>query len=295
MPEAALFGTLKDRFRIGADSANDMTPRTHAVWQLSLAAVQSVGAIVAIVGYFLTSSSSVWSRLVWSLLAIAIVGAFVGRFVNAQRHAANEHADAQLAHAAAPEPEARWSAASGRRIHCFVPLTLWSAVASLVIVYMSNRRTALLLVALAPLWIIILALAAMRVTPHRESVVAMVVLFCGLLGAWLAADGDSAAGLGFLWYSLAGYIVAVVLLDRDATVSVVTALICTALFVLLTAFIIGREIIYPLVSPSDFIRTGAPFFALEVYLVLSGRWLLRAWSTMRADRNGEQTPKRLPE
>jgi hypothetical protein len=271
-----------------------MTLRSESGLQVSLAVVQALGAIVGVVGYFLVPSKLLWTRLVWSILAVVFVAVCIGWFLNRRRRAGDKLAETELQQAGAPTSDVQLTFAKGR-IHCLIPLTVWSALASMVVIYMSNHRTALLIVALAPVWVGILTLGVTRLSRHRPSVITMGALCCGLLGAWLGSDGDSGTLLGFSWYSLAGYLVARVWVDRDATVSIVTAVICSALFIMLTALIMGRDNLEPLLEPSGFVRSGAPYFAMQVYLILSGRWIAHVWVTTHAGRKDGVRSKRLPE
>ena len=272
-----------------------MASRNYFRWQMSFAAVQALGAIVAVVSFLLPSNSP-WTRLVWLILAVTLVGVCIGWFVNAQSRAAEKSAETEPLQVAEPTRNAAQRSSFAKcRIHCLVPLSVWSALASVVVIFMSSDLTALFLVALAPIWIGLLTFGATKVSRHRPSVITMAVLCCGFFGAWLGSAGDSATRLGFLWYSLAGYIVSRALVYRDATVNIVTAAICTALFVLLTGLVMGRYALRPLLQPSGFIRDGAPLFALEAYLVLSGRWMVGAWLTRRAAFKDSLTPSGLPE
>lgn len=179
-----------------------MVSHTDSRWQLGFAAVQAFGAIVGVVGYFLAPSSSLWIRLVWLMLTVALAGVCVTWFVNVQKRSL-DNPDAEQEQPT-PIRDAQQPLFVGSRIHYLVPLTVWSAFASMVAIYETSDLTALLLVALAPLWIGVLVLGATKVSRHRASGIAMAVLFCGLYGAWLGSGGDSGARLGFTWYSLAG-------------------------------------------------------------------------------------------
>jgi hypothetical protein len=253
-----------------------MVSELHPRWQTSFAVIQTLGAIVAVVSSFLHPSASVWARVVWSVVAVGLIGACISWFVNKQeRPVAVSNAGQPAPHAATPSNNGGTTRnLTTRRIHYLVPLTLWSALASMVVVYMSSHQTALLLISLAPLWIGLTALGATAVISDRTSAIAMTVLSCGLLGAWLGSNGDSATRLGFVWYALAGFLVSGVLVSRDSAVSLATTMSCTILFVLLTVLIMGRDdYSYAFLHPASCVRTGAPFFAFGLYLALSGRWM----------------------
>ena len=113
------------------------------------------------------------------------------------------------------------------------------------------------------------------------------------LGLALVATLARALGLrGTHWR---GYLVARVLVDRDKTVSVAAAAICTGLFVLVTALVMGRDFLRPLIHPSDYIRSGSPFFAFEAYLLLTGRWIIAALLSKYSGLNDTLMPDRLSE
>jgi hypothetical protein len=144
--------------------------------------------------------------------------------------------------------------------------------------YMSSPLTALLMVALAPVWVFLLALTTKKISTQRASAFALTTLFCGLVGAWLGSGGDAGTQLGFVWYSLAGFLVASTLFDGDQSVTLSLATVTTALFVLLTALVMGNEFTDPFRRPAEFVRAGSPVFAFEVYLLLVVRWMAGMWA-----------------
>jgi len=165
-----------------------MTSPTHSRWLLSFAAIQALGAIVGVVAFFLNASAPLWSRLVWSILAVALVGICIGMVANARRPAAVGAAYNEAPQALSKTIDAL-PTPNTRRLHYFIPLLLWSALASMVVVFMSNHRTGLVMVSLAPIWIGGLAIMASAAFRDRQSAVIMAVLCCGLVGAWLGSDG----------------------------------------------------------------------------------------------------------
>jgi len=267
-----------------------MTSRAVTIWQLSFGAIQALGAIVAIIAFF-NATTPGWTLLVWSFLGIALAALCVSYFIGSP----DRRAYIGLVRTSASREDVLSPPMYDGRIHTLVPLTLWLAVASMVVVFMSNHRTALILVGLAPLWISIVTVGIARLSPHRGSVIALATLCSGLFGAWLGSGGDAATYLGVSWYSLAGYVVVRVLVDRDVTVRIVTATVCSGLFVVSTALVMGRNAIEPLVRPSAFVETGAPFFGLAAYLLVSGRWMAGVWLTDRRAQSSGRTAKRLVE
>lgn len=232
-------------------------------------------------------ASSLWTRLAWSIIAVTLVGVCIRWFANRGENAFARLPGSDLETTAEATAHATESLSAGRQIDYFAPLLLWSALASMVVVYMSNHRTGLLVVSLAPIWISIVALVVTNSFRDRPSAITITALCCASLGAWLGSDGDSAALLGFSWYAFAGYVVAQVFYDRRATISVDQAVTCTILWMLLTGLIMGSELLHAIRHPATCTRQGAPYFALEAYIAGAGRWmfaLLRArFSRLRKD------------
>jgi hypothetical protein len=248
-----------------------MKSSTRNNLQLAFAAVQALEAIFAIAALFGSTPGSLKPQVIWLILT-ATVGAGL-TFTLYSQNRISVSAFPRLAPEDRPRPAAveqrPRSAWQSYRIHRLVPLTVCSIVASIVIVPMSSDITAAFLVALGPLWIGAVSFACVKlVATHTRSAVVISSLVCGFVGAFVGSAGNAAAELGFIWYCLAGGLTTGYFVTADQQMSIASAITGTVIFVGGTAAIADFVVSHFLKNLSDFVRTGFPFFVLEMNLIL---------------------------
>ena len=98
--------------------------------------------------------------------------------------------------------------------------------------------------------------------------------------------------LGFVWGCMAGGLASDYFISGDASMSLASALMSTAIFVGCTALIMGHDLGYVLKNPSGFVRAGFPLLMIESTLMLSGYLLRGALQSMSRTTARKSTKSR---
>ncbi len=251
---------------------------------LILAAVQAIGAVFSMLSYFNITSASLSRAVSWVLAVILCIGiAFAVSF-----RPRGPRLVFQQPEASNPIPKTSTDRPSkptlrSLQIHRLVTLTVWSMLASFVVI-MSTHITGFYLVALAPLWVSAGSFSATRIASgNKTSAIMLGSLLCGVLGTWLGSvgDGDTGTQLGFVWGSMAGGLTTSFFARRDAYMSFPSSLISTLVFFGLTGAILRSSITWLWGHLAGFVRFAFPLLMCESMLILVGYLLWTVLTELR--------------